>query len=122
MILRAILITFVSLICINTALATGSLDFKAGDYYLNMTVSMETMTVIDPIYFASPETSSPIGLYKKQFHTFRYDFARKSLTAIFVNANDPSMPKSFTVNIRGKNGVLTIEGKRVPFSASWKLL
>jgi len=122
MILRSIFSVIIALVFASSAHATGSLDFKAGEYYLNMTVSLETMSIVDPIYFSSNQTSSPIAIEQKQFKTFSYDVQKKYIKAAFVNPHDPTLPPSFTVNIHGKKGVLNIDGKKVSFTADWRML
>jgi hypothetical protein len=122
MILRSILSAIIALVFANAAHATGSLDFKAGEYYLNMTVSLETMSIVDPIYFSSAQTSSPIVIEQKQFKTFQYDICKKYFKAAFINSNDTTSPQSFTVIVRGKRGVLNIAGKKIPFITDWRLL
>jgi len=122
MTLRTILTAFIALLFASSAHATVSLDFKAGDYNLNMTVSLKTMSIVDPIYFASAQTSSPIGIRQKQFSTFRYDINHKYFKAVFVNSNDTTMPQSFSVIVRGKKGVFNIDGKRISFLADWRVL
>jgi hypothetical protein len=122
MILRLILSAIIALVFASAAHATGSLDFKAGEYYLNMTVSLETMSIVDPIYFSSAQTSSPIVIEQKQFKTFRYDIRKKYFKAAFINSNDTASPQSFTVIVRGKRGALNIAGKKIPFITDWRLL
>jgi len=122
MILRSILSAIIALLFTSAAHATGSLDFKAGEYYLNMTVSLEAMSIVDPIYFSTEQATSPISLEKKQFKIFSYDVRKKYFRATFINPNDPALPQSFTVYIQGKKGVLNIDGKKISFSADWSVL
>ena len=100
-------------------MATGSLDFKAGEYGLSMAVSLEAHSIVGPIRFISPAVKEPAVLQQRQFKFLLCDTKKQRFQAEFVNPGDPALPKSFKVSVKGNRGTLTIEGKRIPFPADW---
>ena len=102
--------------------ATGTLDFKANNYYLSMTVSLESNSVVGPIRFAPPNSKSPFIIQQSQFKIFLCNTKTQQFTAEFVNPGDPTVPQSFKISVRGTRGQLYISGKRVSFAADWSVM
>ena len=119
MLTRLTQVSVMSLISARLVLATGALDFKAGDYYLGMAVSLESNSVVGPVRFTPPQAKEPFILQVSQFKSFKCDTKVQRFFAEFVNLGDPALPRSFKVSVRGSKGLLTTEGKRISFLADW---
>jgi hypothetical protein len=107
------------LISARLVFATGTWEFKAGDYYLGMPVSLESNSVAGPVRFAPPQAKEPSIIQVSQFKSFKYDAKAQRFFAEFVNLGDPTLPTSFKVSVRGSKGLLTTGGKRISFLADW---
>ena len=108
-----------SVLAASTAMATGSLDFKAGEFGFSMAVSLESHSIVGPIRFTSPSAKEPAVLQQRQFKFLRCDTNKQRFEAEFVNPGDPALPKSFKVSVKGSKGTLSIEGRRISFPADW---
>jgi len=106
-----------SVLAVSAAMATGSLDFKAGEYGLSMAVSLESNSIVGPIRFTSPSAKESAVLQQRQFKFLHCDTNKQQFQAEFVNPGDPALPKSFKVSVTGVKGVLTIAGKHIPLPA-----
>jgi len=119
MLTRLAKVAALSLMSARLVLATGTLDFKAGDYYLSMAVSLESNSVAGPVRYAPPRAKEQFVLQVSQFKSFKCDAKAQRFFAVFVNLGDPTLPKSFKVSVLGTKGLLTTEGKRISFLADW---
>ena len=108
-----------SALAASIGMATGSLDFKAGEYGLNMAVSLESHSIVGPIRFTSPSAKEPAVIQQRQFKFLQCDTTKQRFQAEFVNPGDPALPKSFKVIVKGDKGTLSIEGKRISFLPDW---
>ncbi|WP_243325316.1 hypothetical protein [Geothrix sp. SG200] len=116
---RFVQVVAFSVLAARTAMATGSLDFKAGEYGLSMAVSLESHAVVGPIRFSSSASKEPTLLQQRQFKFLKCDTNKQQFQAEYVNPGDPALPKSFKVSVKGGQGTLSIGGRRISFSADW---
>ncbi|WP_243384124.1 hypothetical protein [Geothrix alkalitolerans] len=116
---RLVQVAAFTVLAVSTAMATGSLDFKADGYGLSMAVSLESHSIVGPIRFSSPTAKEPALLQQRQFKFLKCDTNKQRFQAEFVNPGDPALPKSFKVSVKGGKGTLSIEGRRISFPADW---
>lgn len=117
--LRLVPVAVITAFSTMPALATGSLDFKAGDYYLSVAVSLDSHSAVGPIRFASPRFKPPFLLQQTQFKVLLCNTKSQRFTAEFVNPGNPELPDSFKLSVHGTKGQLFINGKRISFVADW---
>jgi hypothetical protein len=116
---RIVQVVAFSVLAASTAMATGSLDFKAGEYGLSMAVSLESHSIVGPIRFTSPSAKKTAVLQQREFKFLQCDTTKQRFRAEFVNPGDSALPKSFKVTVKGGKGLLSIEGKLISFLADW---
>lgn len=99
--------------------ATEYVTFHGGDYSVYVLVGMADKPSIALVRFSAPGSSEWLTIPGDDIQVSKFDMKRSVLLLRFTNKNDPDLPPSFSLSVKKKTGVLSIEGKRITGSFDW---
>ena len=103
----------------SNALATANVSFEGQGYILDIVVGDSSGPIAAGLSFAAPGSARPIELPTRHLRTDVFDTTRRVLLLRFTNPGDATLPKDFSLMVRGDAGVLHIDGKAIAGQFSW---
>jgi hypothetical protein len=71
------------------------------------------------VQFSPPGDASLVDVPHELLRVEKFDDDKRILILHFTNKGEPKLPKSFSLVVRKKSGVLTVGGKRIKGSFDW---
>ena len=100
--------------------ATESVTFSGGGYSVDILVGQADKPSIAQVRFSPPGDTPWVVVPHELLRTEKFDDRKRILILRFVNKDEPTLPKSFSLVVQKESGVLTIDGKRIKGSFDWR--
>ena len=101
--------------------ATEALIFDGGGYNIYILVGFgdEPQPAIAQVRFTAPGAKDWVHLPSEQLQIEKFDMKERVLIMRFSKQKDPDLPGAFSLSVRKKNAVLSINGKKIRSSFDW---
>ncbi|HVF70454.1 MAG TPA: hypothetical protein VM940_02500 [Chthoniobacterales bacterium] len=100
--------------------ATEALIFDEGGYNLYILVGSLDKPVIAQVRYTPPGATEWIHVPREQLKIEKFDMGKQVLLMRFSNKEKkPDLPPSFTLSVKKKKAVLSINGKQIKSSFDW---
>jgi hypothetical protein len=118
--MKAVLLS-AALIFVTSSLlhATESVVFSGGGYYIDILVGQADKPSVAQVRFSPPGDNVLVIVPHELLRIEKFDDDKRILIMHFANKDEPKLPASFSLVVRGKSGVLTVGGKRIKGSFDW---
>ena len=99
--------------------ATEYVTFHGSDYSVYVLMGMDEKPSVALVRFSAPGSSDWVTIPGSQIEVSKFDMDRRIVLLRFTNKNEPELPPSFSLSVKKKSGVLSINGKRITGSFDW---
>ena len=118
--MRAILLSAVLIVVASANLhATEALIFDGGGHNLYILIGQADKPAVAQVRYTAPGASEWVSVPREMIQVKKLDLKKQVLLMEFTNKNQPGLPASFSLSVKKKNAVLTINGKRITSSFDW---
>lgn len=101
--------------------ATEALFFNGGGYTIQILVGYEDDPVVAQVLFTPPGAKDWVVLPREALRVEKFDMEKRVLTMHFSNKNNPDLPASFSLSVKGTKAVLSISGKEIKSEFNWDI-
>ena len=99
--------------------ATEWIGFSGGDYGVDFLIGSADKPSISRVRYSAPGDKPEVFIPGDRLRVEKFDDRKEILIVHFKNKNEPDLPASFSLAVRKKGGVLTINCKRFTGSFDW---
>ncbi|HVF71721.1 MAG TPA: hypothetical protein VM940_08935 [Chthoniobacterales bacterium] len=100
--------------------ATEDLIFDGGGYYLYVLVGHGDKPGVAHVRLSAPGGKDRVMVPHDHIQVKKFDDKTRVLEMRFTNKDkEPDLPASFSLSVKKKKGVLTIDGKKITGSFDW---
>lgn len=102
--------------------ATEAIVFEGGDYSIHVLVGFAEKATVGQVRVTLPGASDWIVLPHELVHVERFDMKKQVLLLRFNNQKkDTALPGPFSLSVKKKNGVLSLDGKKIKGTLDWDI-
>ena len=101
--------------------ATEALIFDGGGYNLYILVGNADKPVIAQVRLTPPGAKDWVSVPRELLQIEKFDMDEQILVMRFPKQSDPKLPPPFSFSVKKNHAVLSIKGKKIKSSFSWKM-
>jgi len=99
--------------------ATEALIFDGDGYNLYILIGMAEKPGVAQVRFTAPGAKDWVSVPREQIQVMQFDMKKQLLLMSFSNKDPKDLPPSFSLSVKKKNAVLSVDGKRIRSSFDW---